>query len=104
MVESLYEHQYYVGRGKTGLREAKQVTGYFYLFAENQGTIRDDIVVFIFPLELEKQSDASVIIKPLLSLKKPVCLGRLANQFFAKKLPLLTNWKIFDKICNWPSY
>ena len=58
------------------------------------------LVVFIFPLELEKQSVASVIIKPLLSLKKPVCLGR----FFAKKFPLLTNWKIFDKICNWPSY
>ena len=38
------------------------------------------IVVCIFSLELEKQSDASVIIKPLISLKKPVCLGRLANQ------------------------
>ena len=50
----------------------------------DMGTNCDDIVVFIFPLELEKQSDASVIIKPFLSLKKPVFL--------------------FDKICNWPSY
>ena len=34
MVESLYEHQYFVGRGKSGLCEAKEVTGYFYLFLE----------------------------------------------------------------------
>ena len=90
MVESLYEHQYFVESGKSGLCEAKQVTGYFYLFAENQGTNRDDkaIVVFIFPLELEQQNVASVIIKLLLSLKKPVCLGRLFCQetSFADKL------------------
>ena len=85
MVESLYEHQYFVGSLK-----AEQVTGYFYLFAKSYGTNRDDksIAVFIFPLELEKQSVASVIIKPLLSLKKPVCLGKIFchETSFADKL------------------
>ena len=66
------------GESQAYVRQSRPLDTFICLLKIREPIVMISLLSFlVFQLELEKQIGASVIIKPLLSLKKPVCLGRL---------------------------